>query len=134
MMTPMTREPTSDVRCLEAAGVPALLAEAAGAGMRALTVNGNVRKGDALLSHGDVLAVDPRRIVADGEIALLRDGEHLVLRRIYREGDGVRLEPLDPRCPPTQIAGSASHLDVQGRVMVIIRRENGAIQSNSLTR
>jgi SOS-response transcriptional repressor LexA len=117
----MTREPTSDVRRLEAAGVPTLLAEAAGAGMRALTVNGNVHKEDALLGHGDVLAVDPRCFVADGEIALLRDGECLVLRRVYREGDGVRLEPLDPRCPPTHVA-SLDQLDVQGRVVAIIRR------------
>jgi SOS-response transcriptional repressor LexA len=117
-----TSKPTSDVRRLEAAGVPRLLAQAAGESVRPLTVNGNVRKDDALLAHGDVLAVDADCPVADGEIALLRDDGRLILRRIYREDDGVRLEPLDPRCPPTRAAGSANHLDVQGRVVAIIHR------------
>jgi SOS-response transcriptional repressor LexA len=88
-------------------------------------VNGNVHTDDALL-HGDVLVADPRRHIANGEIALMRDDRHLILRRIYHEGDGVRLATLDPRCPPIQIAGSASHIDVK-RVMAIIRRKNGAI-------
>jgi SOS-response transcriptional repressor LexA len=117
-----TSKPVSDVRRLEAAGVPKLLAQASGESVRPLTVNGNVRKNDALLAHGDVLAVDPDCPVANGEIALLRDNGHLILRRIYREDDGLRLEPLDPRWPPTRVATSPSHLDVQGRVVAIIRK------------
>jgi SOS-response transcriptional repressor LexA len=99
-----------------------LLAQAAGESVQPLTVNGNVRKGDALLAHGDVLVVDPDCPVANGEIALMHEDGHLILRRIYHEGDGLRLEPLDPRWPPTRVAGSADQLDVRGRVMAIIRR------------
>lgn len=111
--------PQSDVQRVGDA-VPALLAESIG-GMRAVRVNGNIRKDDALLNHGDILAVDPHRFIADGEIALLNDGDHLVLRRVYREAGGVRLEPLDPRYDPTQTAAMGD-LDVQGRVAAIIRK------------
>lgn len=112
---------TTDVERVEAVSVPVLMAEASGTHVRAIRVNGNVDKDDALLHDGDVLAVDCRPDITDGEIALLDGDDGLVLRRIYWETDGVRLEPLDPRCAATR-AQSLAHLDVQGRVVAIVRR------------
>lgn len=117
----LTRKNLTDVQRLESVGVEALLVQASGELIQAVTVNGNVRKADALLNDGDVLAVDPRPIIADGEIALLTDNELLALRRVYRESDGIRLVPLDPRCGITKIR-SLAEVEIHGRVVTIIRR------------
>ncbi len=116
-----TREKLIDVRRLEAVGVEALLAQASGEFMRTITVNGNVRNADALLDDGDVLVIDPRPTVTDGEIALLADDDRLALRRVYPEDEYVRLEPLDPRYGITTIR-SLAELVIHGRVVAIIRR------------
>ena len=77
---------------------------------------------DDLVGNGDLLIVERCEEAAQGQMAVvhLRDRNAATLKRVYREGDRVRLQPAHP----TQPAFYARPHDVavQGRVVAIIRR------------
>jgi repressor LexA len=74
---------------------------------------------DDHIRDGDYVVVEKRTEVRDGEtvVALLEDGE-ATLKRFYREGDRIRLQPANPDFRPIYV----DHLDVQGVVVGVIRR------------
>jgi repressor LexA len=91
----------------------------------ALRVKGNSMIGDHI-QDGDVVVVEGRNAVRDGEMAvvLIReaadDPGEATLKRLYREPDGrIRLQPSNPEMapfyyPPEQVV-------VQGRVHAVLR-------------
>ena len=76
---------------------------------------------DALVDDGDVVVVEPTRDAADGEmvVARLKLENETTLKRLYREGDRVRLQPANKTMEP--IMSPADNVEVQGRVVGIIR-------------
>ncbi len=86
----------------------------------AVRVRGNSMV-DALVHDGDIVVLEPTPAVRDGEMAavwLKREGE-ATLKRLYREGDRVRLQPANEAMAP--ICVEAEGVEVQGRVVAVLR-------------
>lgn len=124
----------------EPAGVPLVGRIAAGAPVEAIEQREALRFGDftdnpnvfALEVRGDSMIDDH---ICDGDLALIektstaRDGETVValvrgaeatLKRFYREGDMVRLQPANAALEP--IVVPAADVTVQGRLLAVLRR------------
>ncbi len=88
----------------------------------ALRVYGESMVGDGILP-GDFLFVQKRRTVSDGEIAVVMvDGESTV-KRFFREGDQIRLQPANDAMDPIYVAAHEFRdVNVIGRVVGVYRR------------
>ncbi len=75
---------------------------------------------DEQIRDGDYVVVEDRKEIRDGDtvVALLRDGE-ATLKRFYREGRRVRLQPANPDFEPISV--DAKDVQVQGVVIGVVR-------------
>jgi repressor LexA len=87
----------------------------------ALRVCGNSMV-DALVGDGDLLIVERRSEAAQGQMAVVHlvNSNAATLKRVYREGARVRLQPAHPTMPP--LFADARDVQIQGRVVGLIRR------------
>lgn len=76
---------------------------------------------DALVSDGDVVVLEGTSAAQDGEMvaALLKDQQATTLKKLYREGARVRLQPCNEAMQP--IYADADNVQVQGRVIHVSR-------------
>lgn len=76
---------------------------------------------DALINDGDIVVMEPAQEVNDGEMAAvyLKAENEVTLKKFYREGDQVRLQPMNQTMDPIYTA--AANVEVQGRVVTAIR-------------
>jgi repressor LexA len=76
---------------------------------------------DALINDGDFVILEPADTCDDGDMVAvwLRDENATTLKRLYREGDRVRLQPMNAAMDPIYTA--ADNVDVQGKVLSSIR-------------
>jgi len=86
----------------------------------ALKVKGNSMI-DALVNDGDVVLMEAASTAGDGEMvaAWLKQEQEATLKRFYREGARVRLQPANEAMQP--IYTDAANVEVQGRVIGAIR-------------
>ncbi len=86
----------------------------------ALRVKGNSMI-DALVNDGDVVLMQAVSSARDGDMvaAWLKKEQEATLKRFYREGERVRLQPANETMQP--IYTSASNVEVQGKVIAAIR-------------
>jgi repressor LexA len=82
-------------------------------------------KGDSMIEEhileGDFILVEKTAQVSDGDIVVaLVGGSESTLKRLYREGSRVRLQPANARMKP--IILPANDVTVQGRVLGVLRR------------
>ncbi len=83
-------------------------------------------KGDSMIEDhicsGDFVLVERTNEVRDGEIVVaLVDGLETTLKRFFREPDGsIRLQPANSTMEPIRV--SAEHVELQGRVLAVLRR------------
>jgi repressor LexA len=76
---------------------------------------------DEHIVEGDYVIVESTKTARDGEIIVaLVDGSDATLKRIYREGDKIRLQPSNAKMQP--IIVPAHNVDVQGRVIGVLRK------------
>ena len=77
------------------------------------------------IDDGDIVVVRPQDIAQDGDIvvALLTGGAstagEVTLKRLYREGDRVRLQPANAEMDPIYVR--PQELRIQGKVVSVIR-------------
>lgn len=77
---------------------------------------------DALVYDGDWVIIQhqdtaqPRDMI----VAWIRDREETTLKYYYPEGSRVRLQPANPAYEPIYV--DANHLEIQGRVVAVIRQ------------
>lgn len=78
---------------------------------------------DALIHDGDIVILRQAQQVENGEMAAvwLRDREETTLKRVYREGSRVRLQPANPTMAPIYV-DDPSQVEVQGKVVMVIRQ------------
>jgi len=76
---------------------------------------------DALIDDGDVVLVEPMGRVENGDmvIAWLKKEKEATLKRLYQEGEEVRLQPANSQMEP--IRCEADNVEVQGKVVGVIR-------------
>jgi repressor LexA len=86
----------------------------------ALRVKGNSMI-DALVNDGDIVIMESAAAAQDGDMvaAWLKQEEEATLKRFYREGSRVRLQPANEAMQP--IHTDADNVLVQGRVIGAIR-------------
>ncbi|MBN1953488.1 MAG: repressor LexA [Anaerolineae bacterium] len=78
---------------------------------------------DALINDGDIVIMHHSQRVENGQMAAiwLPDREETTLKRIYWEGNRVRLQPANPTMSPIYIDNPAQ-VEVQGKVVMVIRK------------
>jgi repressor LexA len=76
---------------------------------------------DEHIVEGDYVIVESTKTARDGEIVVaLVDGSDATLKRIYREGEQVRLQPSNAKMQPIMVP--ARDVEVQGRVIGVLRK------------
>ena len=104
----------------ETVEVPEYLAQGR-EGVYALRVKGTSMI-DALINDGDVVLMSYVNAVDNGDMAAvwLKDEKEVTLKKFYAEGARVRLQPANSTMKP--IFALASNIEIQGRVIGVIRR------------
>ena len=76
---------------------------------------------DDLIDDGDIVFLEPARAANDGDkVAVwLKDRGEVTLKRIYHEGERVRLQPANSTMQP--IYTTADNVEIQGRFISSIR-------------
>lgn len=76
---------------------------------------------DALINDGDIVVLEPADAAADGDMvaAWIPSDNEATLKKIYREGEQVRLQPANASMAP--IYRPAADVEVQGRVVAVLR-------------
>jgi repressor LexA len=76
---------------------------------------------DELINDGDIVVMEQADTAQDGDTVAvwLKKEEAVTLKKFYREGDKVRLQPANETLPP--IYTEASNVEVQGRVLSVFR-------------
>jgi repressor LexA len=77
---------------------------------------------DDLVADGDLLIVERQHDAARGQTAVvhLQERNEATLKRVYPEGERVRLQPAHPTMLPIDV--DARQVHVQGRVVALIRQ------------
>jgi len=90
-------------------------------GLYALEVKGDSMI-DALVHDGDIVIMKHQKEAENGEMVAvwLRDRGETTLKKIYHEGQRVRLQPANPLLEPIYV--HPADVEIQGKVMVVIRR------------
>ena len=72
---------------------------------------------DALVNDGDIVVLEGTNAWSDGDMvaAWIKSKEETTLKRIYHEGERIRLQPANTTMDP--IYASADDVEVQGRVL-----------------
>ena len=76
---------------------------------------------DALVDDGDVVIVEPVDSVQDGDmvVAWLQAEKEVTLKRLYREGERICLQPANSTMSPIYV--DAENLEVHGKVVAVLR-------------
>jgi repressor LexA len=77
---------------------------------------------DAYVIHGDIVILTPVAIVDDGQMVAvwLSDRDETTLKKFYREGERIRLQPANPTMEPIYV--DPQYVEVQGRVIAVVRK------------
>lgn len=89
-------------------------------GVYALRVKGNSMI-DALIADGDIVLMRYQQTAENGQMAAVRvvDRNEVTLKRIYFEGNQVRLQPANPTMDAWY--EPAANVQIQGRVVGVVR-------------
>jgi repressor LexA len=82
-------------------------------------------RGDSMIDEqirdGDFVILEKRARVHNGEVVVaLVDGQEATLKKFFREGSRIRLEPANPAVEPINV--TAERVRVQGVVVGLLRR------------
>ncbi len=112
-------QPLEAVQTSESINVPAEMVRGRG-DTYVLRVQGNSMI-DEQIRDGDFVVVESRDTARDGEtVVALVEGTDATLKRLYRDGPTVRLEPANPTMEP--IVVPAQDVRVQGVAVGVIRK------------
>lgn len=76
---------------------------------------------DALIDDGDIVLMEQTGTVDDGDMAAvwLKNQQEVTLKKIYREGERIRLQPANEDLEPSY--QDADNVEIQGKVIGVIR-------------
>ncbi len=86
-----------------------------------LRVRGDSMIGDHI-KDGDWALVQPQPMVETGEIAVVMIDDEATLKRVYREGDTLRLLPSNPTMKPIIVRMGEERITMVGKVIGIFRK------------
>jgi len=83
-------------------------------------------KGDSMIGDhirdGDLALVHPQSVVEDGEIAVVLIDDEATVKRVYKEGDGLRLQASNPTMEPIIVGRGEGRVTIVGKVVGIFRK------------
>lgn len=96
------------------------LVRASGGDLFALRVKG-LSMIDALINDGDIVVLKRQQTCENGETVAcwLEDEKETTLKKFYREGERVRLQPANATMDPIYTA--ADNVSVQGKLVTVVR-------------
>ncbi len=94
-----------------------------GDGLFALKVKGDSMLDD-LIFDGDIVVMKKQETAENGEMVAvwLRNEKATTLKRLYREKNSIRLQPMNPKMKPRY--EDPRNVQVQGKVVLVIRQLN----------
>lgn len=115
-----TQESWGDFEAIDELDVPQGLLGEVPADAYALRVKGTSMI-DALVDDGDVVIVRPVDSVKNGDmvVAWLQTEKEVTLKRLYNEGERIRLQPANSTMSPIYV--DPENLEVQGKVVAVLR-------------
>jgi repressor LexA len=85
-----------------------------------LEVRGDSMQDEHIL-NGDYVLVEKSKTAHNGDIVVaLVNGSDATLKRFYREGDNVRLQPSNVKMQPIMVPAAA--VEIQGKVIGVLRK------------
>jgi len=117
---PVPTEDTWHNVALDTVEIPAEML-AAGVQAYALKVKGNSMI-DALVDDGDTVVLEAANTADDGDMVAvwLTDREEATLKRLYREGGRIRLQPANRSMAPIYV--TPNEVEIQGKVVAVLRK------------
>lgn len=94
---------------------------ARGDGTFFLRVKGDSMVGDHI-KDGDLALVQPQSLVDIGVISVVLIDDEATLKRVYREGDALRLQPSNPNMKPIIVGMGEGRVTIVGKVIGIFRK------------
>ena len=94
---------------------------ARGDGTFFLRVKGDSMVGDHI-KDGDMALVQPQSLVDSGVISVVLIDDEATLKRVYREGDALRLQPSNPNMKPIIVGMGEGRVTIVGKVIGIFRK------------
>src|SRR5215471_1184217 len=86
----------------------------------ALEVRGESMQDEHILD-GDYVLVEKTKVAHNGDIVVaLVEGSDATLKRLYREGENIRLQPSNVNMKPIIVPAAA--VEIQGRVIGVLRK------------
>ena len=108
------------IEALDQREVVDLLPDARDKDVFVLRVKGNSMIGDHI-QNGDYVIVERRNVAENGEtVVALIDNDQVTLKRFYREGDRIRLQPSHPDMKPIFVR--EGDFAIQGVVISVLRK------------
>ncbi|MFL2948395.1 MAG: transcriptional repressor LexA [Nitrospinales bacterium] len=108
------------IEALDQREVVDLLPDAGDKDIFVLRVKGNSMIEDHI-QNGDYVIVERRNVAENGEtVVALIDNDRVTLKRFYREGDRIRLQPSHPNMKPIFVR--EGDFAVQGVVISVLRK------------
>jgi len=91
-----------------------------GRGLFALRVKGHSMV-DALINDGDIVLLRPQETCENGETVAvwLKDQKETTLKKLYHEGDRIRLQPANVTMDP--IFTTSDNVSIQGKLVTVVR-------------
>ena len=108
------------IAALEQREIVDLLPDAGDKDIFVLRVKGNSMIEDHI-QNGDYVIVERRNVAENGEtVVALIDNDRVTLKRFYREGDRIRLQPSHPNMKPIFVR--EGDFAIQGVVISVLRK------------
>ena len=113
-------EPIEAIEDTETISVPDDMVPSGARGHYVLRVRGDSMI-DEQIRDGDYVIVQSRETAHSGEMVIaLIDGENATMKKFYREGERIRLQPANPRLGPMYF--DEERVKIQGIVVGVIRK------------
>ncbi|MDY6795679.1 MAG: transcriptional repressor LexA [Actinomycetota bacterium] len=91
-----------------------------GEGRFLLRVRGDSMIGDGI-HEGDLVVVDPRAAVEEGDVVVAMVDEEATVKRLRRRGKAVELRASNPAYPPLRLKGGETEVRLSGKVVALLR-------------
>lgn len=86
-----------------------------------LRVKGESMIGEGI-NDGDLALVSPQSVVENGEIAVVLIDDEATVKRVYRDGETLRLQPANPTMEPIVVERGEDRVTIVGKVVGMFRK------------
>ena len=82
---------------------------------------------EAHITDGDLVLVKPQPTAHNGEIVVALVNDEATIKRFFKRGKTIRLEPANPSMHPLIIAAGEEDVTIIGKVIALLRAIEGTL-------